>query len=246
MGIHDLDYRPPARPARSPVGRVRVWTVTTWLIIINVAVFIVDSIVRLNYYRNFQWHEAGLLYVWGHFSVETAIYQMQLWRFITFQFLHGGVVHLAVNMFMLYFFGPLIEMYLGSRRFLAFYLLSGAAGAVGYMVLWAASGVTPDQLRMTADVGLVGASAGVFGILIAAAQIAPDALVLVYGVFPVRLRAVAWVLLLVAVYTVLTAGHNAGGEAAHLGGAVLGWLIIRNPQVLNIFIPPEPRRMQFR
>jgi membrane associated rhomboid family serine protease len=57
--------------------------------------------------------------------------------------------------------------------------------------------------------------------------------VLIYGIVPMRLRMMAWILLGIAVYTVLTMGHNAGGEAAHLGGAILGVLLIRNPQVLR-------------
>ena len=248
MGIYDRDYyrTPPARPV-TPFGGMRMWTVTTWLIVINFAVFLIDSVFRLQgwdaYGRRI---DTGVLTLWGHFSVTTSMYQFQLWRFITFQFLHAGPFHLLFNMFGLFFFGPLIEGYLGPRRFLAFYLLCGVAGAFGYMVLWGASGMTVEQLQVSAVVPLVGASAGVYGVLIAAAQIAPDATVLVYGIIPVRLRPMAWVLLAVAVYTILTAGNNAGGEAAHLGGAVLGWLLIRNPQVLNLLVPPDRRRMQFR
>jgi membrane associated rhomboid family serine protease len=168
------------------------------------------------------------------------------WTLLTYMFLHGGIMHLLFNMIGLYFFGPLIEAYLGSRRFLAFYLLCGIAGPFGYMILWALSNSTAWQLIQDASVPLVGASAGIYGILIAAAQIAPNATVLLYGVFPVKLRAMAWILLGVAVYTVLTSGNNAGGEAAHLGGAVAGWLLIRNWHVLNLFVPVERRRMQFR
>ena len=63
---------------------------------------------------------------------------------------------------------------------------------------------------------LIGASAGIYGILIAAAQVAPDTTILIYGVVPMRLRVMAWILLGVAAYTVLTAGANAvAGEAAH-------------------------------
>ena len=46
----------------------------------------------------------------------------------------------------------------------------------------------------------------------------------------------------IAIYTVFTSGHNAGGEAAHLGGAVMGWLLIRNPQWLNVFDRGARRR----
>jgi hypothetical protein len=59
--------------------------------------------------------------------------------------------------------------------------------------------------------------------------------VLIYGVIPARLRTVAWLLLGVAVYTVFTNGRNAGGEAAHLGGAALGYLLIKNQRWLDIF-----------
>ena len=73
MGIYDRDYyRAPMQQPRAPFGGMRVWTVTTWLIVINVAVFFIDSVIRLNYYRYGQWREDGLLSIWGHFSVETA------------------------------------------------------------------------------------------------------------------------------------------------------------------------------
>ena len=248
MGIYDRDYyRAPTRHPRTPFGGMRMWTVTTWLIAINVAVFVLNSTFYQIISRGGQVvAKIPLIEAWGHFSVDTAIFQFQLWRFITFQFLHADLFHLLFNMIGLYFFGPMIESYLGSRRFLVFYLLCGMAGPFGYMLLWAWSNATTMQLIQDAAVPLVGASAGIFGILIAAAQIAPDATVLVYGFFPVRLRVLAWVLLAVALYTVLTSGNNAGGEAAHLGGAVMGWLLIRNPHVLDLLLPPERRRMQFR
>jgi membrane associated rhomboid family serine protease len=214
---------------------------TMWLIVINFAVAFIDSVMV---------HWAGLVRVaqtpagtldfpplayWGHFSVALAIFKVQVWRFITFQFLHAGLMHLVFNMLMLYFFGPLVEAYLGRRRFLAFYLICGCAGPVAYMVLWAWSNATTMALIVNSYIPLVGASAGLFGILIAAAVIAPKTTVLIYGILPIQLKALAWIMLLVAGYTVFTMGHNAGGEAAHLGGAVAGWLLIRNPQWLNIF-----------
>jgi hypothetical protein len=77
---------------------------------------------------------------------------------------------------------------------------------------------------------------------VAAAVVAPNATVLVYGIIPMQLKAMAWLMLGFAVYTIFTMGHNAGGEAAHLGGAVMGWLLIRNPQWLNIFDRGASRR----
>jgi membrane associated rhomboid family serine protease len=243
MGIYDRDYYRASTP--SSVGQMRMWSVTTWLIVINVAVFLLDPIL----YRGGQgiaysetvhinppvaWRAEPPLWGIGHFSLSLAIGKLQLWRFITFQFLHAGLGHLLMNMIGLYFFGPMIESYLGSRRFLAFYLLCGIGGPVAYFILWAMR-----FLIAYPWVPLVGASAGIFGILIAAARVAPNATVLVYGILPARLKTVALVLLAVAAYTVLAYGgsgrHNAGGEAAHLGGAGVGFLFIRNPQWLRLF-----------
>jgi membrane associated rhomboid family serine protease len=252
MGFYDRDYYRDAPYAgaagRSPVGSVRMWSVTTWLIVLNVAVFVIDQFLA----------GSGVRYVldvveggrprrlmfpplegWGHFSAGTALLKFQVWRFVSFQFLHANLLHLLFNMIALYFFGPLIEMYLGSRtRYLAFYLLCGVGGAVAYLALWG-FGV----LGGGPWVPLVGASAGIFGILIAAAQVAPHATVLIYGILPMRLRTMAWFLLAMSVYVIFTNGRNAGGEAAHFGGAAVGFLLLRYPRALDVLVP-ERRRLR--
>ena len=170
---------------------------------------------------------------WGYFSTDLGVRHVQLWRFVTFQFLHQGVAHVAFNMFVLYFFGPMIEEHLGRRRYLAFYLMCGVGGALLFVLLGALGfrGTTA-----AVDVQpLIGASAGVFGVLIAAARISPDEVVDVYGSIPLKLKTVAWIFIAIAVATVLFRWSNAGGEAAHLGGAILGFILIRRPDWLNVF-----------
>lgn len=245
MGIYERDYirRAPQRPGMpkqggSVFGAMRLWSVTTWLLVINIAVFLIDNLIlrvfHIGYLRQFgrELVPIGVLEQWGHFSADLAITKLQVWRFITFQFLHGHPMHIIGNMLMLFFFGRLVERYLGSRRFLAFYLLCGIAGPIAYLVLWATGFLSTTSITM-----LVGASAGVFGVLIAAARIAPRAMVLVMGIIPVQLKTLAWFLLGLAIYTVLFFGpqalHNAGGEAAHIGGALLGLLLIGRPHLLN-------------
>jgi hypothetical protein len=104
---------------------------------------------------------------------------------VTFQFLHAGVMHLAVNMMSLYFFGPLVEDYLGQRRFIVFYLLCGIAGAVSFMLL-----NFVGVLNEGSAAHLVGASAGILGILMAAAtRVAPDEVVmLMFPPIPMKLK----------------------------------------------------------
>ena len=165
----------------------------------------------------------------GHFSATMALYRFELWRLITFQFLHANIIHLGMNMVGLYIFGPMVERHLGSARFIRFYLICGVGGAVAYLVL-----LTKGFLVGAPWQPLVGASAGLFGILIAASQMAPNAMVMMlFPPIPMRLRTLARVLLLVAVWTIFTQGNNAGGEAAHLGGAVIGFLLMQGERLMG-------------
>jgi membrane associated rhomboid family serine protease len=217
----------PRRPQNSPFGAMRRWSITIWLVAINVAVFAFDA---LSDHR---------VFLFGYFSATKAVYQLQVWRFLTFQFLHANTEHIVFNMISLYFFGPIIESYLGRARYLAFYLLCGASGAAMYMILMYA-----HVLDLTPDTPLVGASAGIFGILIASARVAPDARVmLMFPPIPMKLKTLVWIFIGWAVLSIARevfhignyVNANAGGEAAHLGGALLGFILISKPEVLNIF-----------
>jgi membrane associated rhomboid family serine protease len=232
--LEDRDYanRPLPREAyRSPA----LGSVTMWIIGINVAIYLLDELLRLGlrigYVMQVEGYpplEMGPLQFWGHFSQYFAIENLQLWRFVTFQFLHGGVHHLAFNMLALYFFGPLVEFYLRPRQFLVYYLLSGVGGALFYLVL-----LMLGYRIGTDTVPLVGASAGIFGVLVAAALIAPNAMVYLFGIVPMQLVTLAYFFIIYAVLQVLFRGANAGGEAAHLGGAAAGVLLMRHPNWLE-------------
>jgi len=238
MGLEDREYyRLDYQPRRPAVGGWSVSSVTTWIIVINVLVFFADALL----------FRRGIVYVLdlrsvgvrpvvmppleglGHFSAYTAIDRHQLWRFITFQFLHANLTHLLFNMIALYFFGPLIEAYLGRLRYLAFYLLCGVGGAASYLVLWRLGWLGTGRYQMLVGrfLPLVGASAGIYGTLIASAIVLPNATALVYGIIPVKLKTLAFIMIAIAMYMVWTNGRNAGGEAAHLGGAVVGVFLMR-------------------
>lgn len=229
MGYQDRDYYR-KEPDRGAFGSLPAWSYTIWLIVINCGVFLLDGL------------SGGRLTDLGYFSSEAALGHLQLWRLITFQFLHHGVEHLVFNMLALYFFGPMVEGFLGSRRFLIFYLVCGVSGAACYLAL-----MMFGALNVYADTPLVGASAGIMGILIAAARIAPDtSVMLLMFPIPMRLKTLAWITLGIAAYTVLSRGANAGGEAAHLGGAALGALLIYQPQLLNALTAWPPGQMRRR
>jgi membrane associated rhomboid family serine protease len=251
MGIYDRDYY--RDDDARPLG-IGTWSITTWLLVLNLAVFFFDAISagRQSRPRNMEEYRelierrrdqgplAGMspLKRWGHFSMETAIESGQVWRFITFQFLHADIMHLAGNLISLFLFGSVVEAHFGKRRFIAFYLLCGIAGALTYLLMaWTNVLQFPDWAPM------VGASAGIFGILVAGAIITPHREVWSFFTFipiPMTMRTMAIVLMVIAGFTVFRQGPNAGGQAAHLGGGVLGLLLMFNQHWLHLFEPSRP------
>lgn len=231
MGIYDRDYTQAGTRASSAP---RLPVVTKWLLITNIAVYFSDLLFFNGGVREF-----------GAFAIQSALMEGRIWEFFTFQFLHGSLGHLLFNMVALYFFAPFMERWWGARRFLIYYLLCGAAGAVCFSMLVFA-GLLPDGFLA----GLVGASAGIYGILAGVAVIAPHLRVkLLFPPIELSMRQFAIGILAIAVGSIiLHLGGNEGGEAGHLGGALLGALLTYFPVLLGKgkglageFFPPPPR-----
>lgn len=204
------------------MGRMRGGSVVMWLLGINCVIFVIDMVlgggVRVGATR--------YLALWGNFNVAQAIEGLQLWRLVTYQFMHGDFFHILFNMIGLYFFGPMMEQWWGSKRFLAFYLLCGVCGALP-MLLFVYAGLYP------AGVPLLGASGALFGILIGAAVLFPHQRVqLLFPPIPMTLRTMALVFLGISAFSVIV-GSNDGGNAAHLAGAGLAFFLVKRPSLLN-------------
>jgi membrane associated rhomboid family serine protease len=169
----------------------------------------------------------------------------EFWRFIGYGFLHVGLSHLVLNMLGLWFFAPIVEDRFGRSRFLAIFFVSTIAGACLYLVLNAMGiawlkmhgpGSTLAGLLFNDPyTPLIGASGGVYGVILAAAWLRPDAEVLLLFVIPMRLRTLAIGLIALSVLSLLQQGNNAGGEAAHLGGAIAGWWVAQRPHLVDGF-----------
>ena len=142
------------------------------------------------------------------------------WTLFTYMFVHADFGHIFFNMLTLFFFGPRVEDRLGGGRFLTLYFFSGLFGAATWMALDPMVRVVPNP------VGLVAASAAVFGVLLAFARLWPRAQLLIWGIVPVQARTMVVVLTAVSLFL---GGLNFGNVAhfAHLGGFAGGWLCLR-------------------
>lgn len=136
------------------------------------------------------------------------------WTLITYMVTQYDPFHLMFNMLWLAWFGILVQLTLGNRRMILFYIAGGVAGAVAYM-LWAAltSGVSHAG-------GLTGASASVISVAVAIAIIKPDYKVGLIFFGSVKLKWVAAIMMVISI--VLFSGYNGGTDAAHFGGALAG------------------------
>src|SRR5215208_1973861 len=153
--------------------------------------------------------------------------QRTLWSALTYMFVHYGVWHLALNMYVLLAFGPRLEATMGTRAFTLYYLWCGLGGAVAHM-LFVRTGL------------LVGASAGVLGVMFAYWQQWPEEELSLFGLIPMR----PWSMQMLLGGAILVSGAwgagtaVAGGERiayiAHVGGIAFAWLYMRTPPAASI------------
>jgi len=218
MGIADRDYH---RTDRREGGGFfsQVTPVVKWLLIANLGIYFLDLFLKGYPLRNF-----------GAFTIQSAVFEFRAWEFVTFQFLHGSLGHVFFNCIGIFFFGPFLERWWGAKKFLVYYLLCGVAGAV-FFTLLVFIGLLGDSLQTP----WVGASAGIYGILVGVAVIAPNLRVaLLFPPIELSMRQLAIALMVISGGAILLKiGGNEGGEAGHLGGAILGYFLMRFPQLLG-------------
>lgn len=147
------------------------------------------------------------------------------WTPFTYMFMHAGIFHILFNMLWLYWIGQIFEEYLGNKRTIGLYLLGGLTGAIFFI---AAYNIFPFFAPVLSGSTVVGASASVMAIIVATATLLPDYSIGLILIGPVKLK---WIALFYVVVDFLSiAGPNAGGEFAHLGGALFGFIYIKQLQ----------------
>ncbi len=180
--------------------------VTLGLLIANVAVFLMEGLLPLDTFA-----------LWPPGSFES---RFQPWQLVTYAFLHGGFTHIFFNMLALYMFGGQIERLYGPRFFALYYMGCVVSAALVHLVITAWMGAP--------QVPMVGASGGVYGLLLAFGVHFPHQRILLLFP-PIPLPARVFVAAFAALELFFGITQTAAGVAhfAHLGGMLGGWLMIQ-------------------
>ena len=141
------------------------------------------------------------------------------WTIITYFFFHQGLFHILFNMLWMYWFGRIISEYLGQNKILGFYVWGGIGGGLFYILIY---NLFPFFAEAVPYSNLLGASAGVTAIVVAAATFQPNFTVSLILIGPVKLKYIAAFSVVASLFQ--STGANAGGEIAHLGGAIVGYV----------------------
>ena len=213
--------------------------VTKNLIIINVIVFVASL---LN--QNFMIGTFALFY-------PTSVY-FHWWQVVTHMFMHGGFWHIFFNMYTLLIFGCVVERIIGSKKFLLFYFICGL-GAVAlhlgveylqmqsYMQGAALGNATAIQdIALIKNTPTVGASGAIYGVLMGYAMLFPESRMTL--LFPPVTLSAKWMVVVFAAIELFTGvtGLSAGiAHFAHLGGMLIGWLMILSWRKRGILFDPN-------
>lgn len=190
---------------------------TKLLIILNAGAYLLLTIDRST--------QTGWMDQWLSLIPAAVTLHYEVWRLVTYMFLHGAdLLHIMFNMLMLWMFGSEVELRLGSGRFLRYYFLTGiGAGFCSLLV-----GPFSENYIM-------GASGSIYAIILAFALFFPNRYLLLFFVIPVKARYLALGTICLEAYFSLAslAGREDGiAHIAHLGGVVIGYLLLRGRTIL--------------
>jgi membrane associated rhomboid family serine protease len=189
----------------------RLTRAVQWLIAVNVAIYFLQVTIV----------GAGNMHPALGFASRDL--STKWWTIATHMFVHGGFWHLAMNLYMLWLFGPRIERAWSAGEFTRYYVLCGLGGWFFHLLF------ARESL-------LIGASAAILGVMLAYAMRWPDDEVLVLFLLPLKVKWLVAILAVVNVIGGMTAGGEGGGVAymAHLGGLAAGWLYLRSSTATSI------------
>lgn len=201
------------------------------LIVINVVVFLFFGV--LNVVMTLSGEPGAFQVFSSYFMLPSKIQYIlrQPWTLFTNIFMHLGIFHILFNMLWLYWFGRIITQFLGQNKLLGLYVWGGLGGGLLYLLAY-------NTLPFFTGVEglLYGASGSTTAIVVAAAVFQPNFTINLMFLGPVKLKYLAGFVVLMSLFQ--SVGSNAGGNIAHLGGALVGYLSMTQLQKGNDWSKP--------
>lgn len=197
-------------------------SVTARLIVVNVVVFVLIHILR-----KVSWLALFALVPQYVFA------KGMLWQLLTYMFLHLSLWHLVLNMLMLWFFGSVLEEEWGKKQFVLFYFFTGVGAALCSFIVGPGSSFP-----------VVGASGVIFGILVAYAIMFPDNVILLFFIFPMKMKHAVFVLAGINLLGLLSSPYSGISYVAQLGGGLCAYLYLKSESIrfrLSIVSPANLR-----
>ncbi len=195
------------------------------IILINLVVFITLIFLRviLTYSGGSDFYDKVVQ--WLMLPASVPEFLSKPWTLFTYFFMHERFFHILFNMLFLYWFGRIIKEFLGGGKIVSLYVLGGLAGGLFYILIYNTIPLFAERIDSSM---MLGASAGVFAVVVGAATFMPNYTMLLMFIGPVRIKYIA--LFYVILAFAQSTGSNAGGELAHLGGAAVGFFYIKQLQ----------------
>jgi membrane associated rhomboid family serine protease len=178
------------------------------IVVANVAVFLLQLVLIRTSFTDLLALHPRLVVTRGY-----------VWQIVTYMFLHGGVFHIAINMFIIWMFGRTLEQVWGSRRFVLFYFACGLGGALFSFIF-------------AYNATVIGASAAGYGILLAYAVLFPNQRLLLWFFLPIRARTLVIALVVIELVEGLTVSDGIA-HFAHIGGMAAALIFLRDEYQLR-------------
>ncbi len=184
------------------------------IISINIIIFILVEISGFRYeiFKIFGLVPAGV------------ITSFKIWQPLTYLFLHSGLFHILINMFVLWMFGRDLEYLWGKYSFVKYFILTGVG-----------SGIITIIFDSTSQIPVVGASGAVYGVLMAYALSYPNRIVYLYGLFPVKVKYMISFIGVAAFFASISNVHTTISHLTHLSGMLIGLIYLKHNIILNQF-----------
>jgi membrane associated rhomboid family serine protease len=203
------------------------------IILINAIVFVLINVTRV--FTSISGNPDVYSWIINQLALPSDIssFLLKPWTLISYFFTHEGFFHVLFNMLFFYWFGRIIYEFLGNNKLINLYALGGIIGGLFFILIYNLVPFYQNKVELSI---LMGASAGVFAVVVGAATFMPNYTFFLLFLGPIKIKYIAIFYVLLALFKIDRS--NAGGELSHLGGALIGFLYVQQLKKGNDFGQP--------